>query len=164
MKDETSYFYDIVPVIDIKHFAELMLVSIAEQDKSDKSEIKRAFIPSDYKKRIESIMYQENNWKIKFSKLIDITEYYDNQINWEDNLSIELSHISKDTKYSWELDSVYIDYNKQEIERIKKLYDPETLQVMKQFVSLITDYALSRRHEQDKKEMIKMRNQSIQNL
>lgn len=76
-------------------------------------------------------MYQENNWKIKFSKLIDITEYYDNQINWEDNLSIELSHISKDTKYSWELDSVYIDYNKQEIERIKKLYDPETLQVMK---------------------------------
>ena len=118
MKDETSHFYDIVPVIDIKHFAELMLVSIAEQDKSNKSEIKRAFIPSDYKKRIESIMYQENNWKIKFSKLIDITEYYDNQINWEDNLSIELSHISKDTKYSWELDSVYIDYNKQEIETI----------------------------------------------
>ncbi len=161
MKDETNLYYDITPVMDLKHFAELMLVSIAEQDESYNKEIRIAFLPADYKKRIESIMYDIDGWKIKASKLFDVIEYYKDQMFWETKLSHELRKLNKSVQYNWELDSLCINYNKQEIEDVKKLYDNETLEAMNEFTSILTDYALSRDRELDRKDLIRTRNASL---
>lgn len=102
-KNDIEHYINITPVVDLKGFVTLLLADLASKTRNIWTEnTKYAFLPMDYKNRIEQIMYAENGWGIKFSKLIDINEYYEKQRQWEDNLgevlSETLSELKKDSQ------------------------------------------------------------------
>ena len=53
MKADNSYFYNMEPVVDLEHFVELLIVSLANKNKNSET---KARLFSDYKERIEKAM------------------------------------------------------------------------------------------------------------
>lgn len=159
-KNDINHYIDITPVVDMKGFATLLLADLASKEEiSQNGEVKHAHLPMDYKNRIEKIMYEENEWGIKFSGLLDINEYYEHQIDWEQELGKTISNVinelgKKDqTTYNLELDTIEIIFTDEEIKEIKSRYDEETLEIMDHFSNLIDDYSFSRELEIDRREM-----------
>jgi len=136
MKIDNGYFYDIEPIMDIEHFVELFLVTLAKNDTSNKP---IAILPADYKEKIETIMYSEV--AIKFLKLIDSYEYYEKQSSWESKLSKSfkeyLNNNNKEANYNFKNDHVEITYSLEEIEEILNKYDEETQELMEDLLFLI---------------------------
>lgn len=159
-KNDIEHYINITPVVDLKGFVTLLLADLASKTRNIWTEnTKYAFLPMDYKNRIEQIMYAENGWGIKFSKLIDINEYYEKQRQWEDNLgealSETLSELKKDSpiSYNFQTDTISIPFTIKEISKIKQRYDNEVLEIMDHFSNLIEDYAFSREFKIDSREM-----------
>ncbi len=144
--DETKYFYDITPVMDMQNFVMLLLADLANKSPVFSQNI--ACLPVDYKQRMQEIMYEENGWGIRFSKLIPIEIYYENQKEYEQKLGLALQEalrqLGKETDYDFVSDCLKISFTQGEIEQIKNRYDPETLEIMDHFSNLLQDYSFSR--------------------
>lgn len=100
-KNDINHYIDITPVVDMKGFVTLLLADLASKNTIyvfNESNKKYASLPIDYKNRIEKIMYEDNEWGIKFSRLIDINEYYEHQIDWEQELGKTISNIINELK------------------------------------------------------------------
>ena len=161
-KNNINHYIDITPVVDMKGFVTLLLADLASKNTLyvfNGPNKKQASLPMDYKNRIEKIMYADNEWGIKFSRLLDINEYYENQSDWEQELGKTISNVinelgKKDqTTYNLELDTIEIPFTNEEIEKIKSRYDEEILEIMDHFSNLIADYAFSRKFKVDWREM-----------
>lgn len=151
-KNDINHYIDITPIVDMKGFVTLLLAELASKDEGSvrKGEVRYACLPIDYKSRIEQIMYQQNGWGIKFSRLIDINEYYEDQKQWEQNLGNTIKEVLSEIKNGYkidcnfETDTLVIPFTVKEIETIKDSYDEETLEIMDYFSNLIVSYCYSR--------------------
>lgn len=154
LKEDTRYFIDITPVIDMKHFVLLLLADLASKSKTVPND-NIAYLPMDYKQRIQGIMFESNGWGIQFSKLIPIETYYEYQREYEEKLGKMLKKViqelRKPIEYDIENEVIKIPFTKEEIENIKNDYDSETLKIMDYFIYLISDYSFSRNYELDHK-------------
>jgi len=141
MKIDNGYFYNIEPLVDIEHFVELFLVTLAKNDSlqpllTDTRKKRIAIIPQNYKEKIESIMYSK--LAINFLRLIDSYQYYEKQSSWEskfaENLKEYLKNNNKVAKYNFNKDYIEISYSIEEIDKILKKYDKETQEIMEDLV------------------------------
>lgn len=161
MKNDIGYFYDVVPVLDLEHFIELLLVILAKKNQSiyfyKPSNLLTATLSTNYKEVIETIMYEENGWGMKFAKLIDITRYYFEQSEWELDLSQAfkkyIKERNKKLNYDFEFDYLEFEYAKEEIERVLVNYDEEIIEVMSHFANLVKDFGANRRYDLQKIQM-----------
>lgn len=158
IKKEQEEFIGVIPIMDMKHFIMLLLADLASKSKIyhlDGSKTKTACLSTDYKRIIEDIMYQENEWGIKFAELINIYSYYEFQAEWEakfgKKLRKVLDELNKEFYYDFERDVIEIEFAEEEIDNIKKMYDEKTLQVMDHFTNLIDSYSFSRKSKLDNK-------------
>ena len=137
MKEDNGHFFDVEPVIDLEHFVELLLVTLANKDRLQPSfidkRIKRhAILSTDYKKKIENTMYDEDSKC--FTKLIDYFDYYEHQSKWEMDISECLKKYSDRIKYNFEFDYLEIEFTINEIKEILSKYDVETKETMEVFI------------------------------
>ena len=165
IKDDIGYFENVFPVMDMIGFARLLLADLAIKSKviyfnGWKDNV--ACLNGDYKARIEEIMYSDNGWAIKFSKLIDIKHYFNNQLTWEHQFSLALQSVLTELKKEWYYDFGYDDikvsFNQNEIDKIKEEYDKETLEVMDHFSSLLSNVAMGRKWQLEEKKMTRRLN------
>lgn len=152
-KNDLKHYIDITPVVDMKGFVTLLLADLASRETLyvfNGPNKKQASLPMDYKKRIEKIMYEDDDFVRQFSRLIDISKYYEHQIDWERELGKAISDVinelgKKDqTTYNLELDTIEIIFTDEEIEEIKSKYDSEILEIMSYVSAWISNYALDR--------------------
>ncbi len=152
MKNEMNYFYDTTPVLDMEHFIDLLLASLASKTKT-----KVASLPQNYKESIEKIMYAKNGWGIKFSELIDANKYYEDQYEWEKDFSIGiieyLKKQQKEAQYDFNVDSINIKYTTNEIEETFNKYDNNVIETMNHFSNLIEAFSNNRRCDLIKKDV-----------
>lgn len=153
-KNDLKHYIDITPVVDIKGFVTLLLADLASRETLyvfNGPNKKQASLPMDYKKRIEQIMYADDKCVIQFSRMIDISIYYEHQIEWEQELGKTISDVinklgKKDqTTYNLKLDTIEIIFTDEEIEEIKSKYDSRILEVMSCFSTWISSVALDRK-------------------
>ena len=74
----------------MEQFVLLLLADLASKSLTtylDKHKIKTAHLDHDYKRIIEVIMYQENDTGKEFAELIDVSKYYEHQLEWEEALA-----------------------------------------------------------------------------
>ena len=144
MKIDNGYFYNIEPVLDIYHFAELFLVTLIDnnyyhQHKKEKNKKVTIKLPTNYKDSIEKAMYSTE--AILFHQLINSYEYYEEQTKWElllaDTINKYLKDKNKTISYNFEFDFIEIPFTIQEIEEILKKYDKTTINIMKNFIIYI---------------------------
>lgn len=128
----------------MKHFVMLLLADLASKSpihSFDDKNIKTICLSAYYKEIIEDIMYQENSWEIKFAELINISSYYEYQINWEEKLTRMIkkvcSELNKEPYLDFENETIRIDFTKEEIDNIKNMYDEHTLETMDHFSNLM---------------------------
>ncbi len=155
MKDDSSYFYENTPLIDIDHFVALLLATLAEQSpKNHMSTIETVLFPTDYKESIASILYEENGWGIYFSSLINTKMYYEHQSEWEHELSCAFNRFIESHSYTYDFDgdTLSIEIPKTEILEILKQYDKEFLVSMDRFAYLLLNCSKNRHWELMKKE------------
>ncbi len=165
LEDDIGCFEDVFPVVDMKGFTRLLLADLASKSPIiylNGCKDKIACINNDYKARIEDIMYTDNGWAIKFSKLIDIKYYFNNQLSWEHQFSLALqsvlTELNKEWFYDFEYDCIKIIFGQNEIDEIKKDYDDDTLEIMDHFSSLLSNVSMGRKGQLEKKEMTKRLN------
>lgn len=80
MKNDIGYFYNINREVSMKVFVEALWVLLAQKSQTidfNRPNIKIAALPTNYKEIIETILFSDTNWPIKFSKLIDINFYFE---------------------------------------------------------------------------------------
>lgn len=162
LKKENKKNIGIEPVVDMKHFVMLLLADMARKspilyfDKS-KHNIKTACFETDYKRIIEEIMYVENGWGIKFAEFIDISEYYECQIDWEEEFDKTIKEVCAELgkEYYFDIESEYIeiDFTKEEIENIRSHYDEHILETMDHFSNLMYAPVFRRKFKMEMKEM-----------
>ena len=154
-----GHYYDIEPEIDIKHFAELLLVTLGFINSigiKKEGKIISEF-PSDYFDCIEKVMssngiIDDKNIVIsRFSKLVDIREYNNDRINWQFNLADSLSELLNNYTANDEIDfsfnlrnsCFYFEYPEKKALEILSKYDNETKENMWLFTWMAfngTDY------------------------
>lgn len=149
--DDTSYFEDITPLLDMKHFVELLLADLASKTPIiylDGRTTKTAVLSFYYKDIIQNIMYSNNGWGIKFAKIINIHSYYEYQQDWEKKLGNTvrkvLKDLNKEINYDLAYDNFYIEFTSEEISNIKKNFDSETLLIMDYFSNLVGCNSMNR--------------------
>lgn len=155
---EQKHIIGIEPVIDIYHFALLLLTDLAlKSDLCDLNnpDIKKACLPLEYLDIIEEIMYEENGWGILFNELIDSPVYYEYQDEWEKDLGRNIKKVlmEESLKYDIDLESnrLVIDFDLNKIILIRSMFDKKSLQDIDCFSQIIMDYLLCRRNELDNK-------------
>lgn len=143
-------YYNIEPVIDLYHFVELLLVTLAndQADDSNVEGIKIAKLYPDFKEKIERAMFDENGYQLDYLQLIDGYQYYENQAKWEMSLAKNLQEYLKQNhkalEYNFEYDHIEIEFTVSEISRILENYDQKTQEIMKNFIAYIEHHELSR--------------------
>lgn len=142
--------------LDLRNFAILLITTLAnnsEVNNPTNKDNKIAFLPVDYKQRIENILCAENAWKEKFSSLIDIQEYFDDHFMWEHQLALQIKNIlqqmDKNFEYDFLKESINISFTQKEIDLILSKYKDESIKnTMNYFVSLISDYIYTREYQE----------------
>lgn len=169
MNDDIGYFYNINPIIDMEKFIMLLLADLASKSPItcfDNHDYKIACLTTDYKRVIEKIMYEENGWGIKFGQLIDIKQYYDNQIEWENEFAIAISKVleklNKQTNYDFMCDNIEIKFTNAEISSIKSQYDEDVLELIDHFSNLLSNYIYSRKFDIDERDIKRFINRRLE--
>lgn len=147
--------------MDIKDFTYLLLAMLANKSESINStdkNIRTVSIPGSYKEVIEKIMNQNNEWKKKFSVLIDTEEYFYNNYKWEDKFSRclrgVLKEMEKSIRYDLVYDSIDIEFKQEEVDEILEKYTNKTInEAMDHFSSLLVDFVFTRRYLEMQKEI-----------
>lgn len=145
-KEDIGYFYEVTPMIDMQHFVEITLASLANKSQDFyfyKTNKKTAYLPINYKNIIENIMYEANGWGIRFSPLINIKTYYENQLDWEIKLANQINKYlnTHDKQISIDLENDYykIEFQDEEINQIMAEYDDDFLNIVDHFTNLLKD-------------------------
>jgi len=142
--------------MEIYDFVNYMLATLANKTKSiDLKEPNRKYacLPFHYKQIIECILTAKNGWHKRFSRLIDINEYFDCQAAWEDklvkNILLVTSNLGKEIEWDLYWDFFVIPYSKEEVENIIGKYsgDEELDNIMCHFVNLLQDYIYTRGYQ-----------------
>lgn len=111
-------------------------------------------------------MYEENGWGIKFGQLIDIKQYYDNQIEWENEFAIAISKVleklNKQTNYDFMCDNIEIKFTNAEISSIKSQYDEDVLELIDHFSNLLSNYIYSRKFDIDERDIKRFINRRLE--
>lgn len=140
-----------IKTLSVEEFAELMLASLANKDKSN-SEIKKAELPSNYKQIIQNIMCACNGWSEKFREFIDANEYFYDNFYWEFTLvnAIELFLIKLNKKYTYDFktERIIIEFTDEEIKTILKKYPEDMCENMDHFTNLLIDYIYTREYQE----------------
>ena len=154
MKNDIGYFYDINREVSMKVFVEALWVLLAQKSQTidfNRPNIKIAALPTNYKEIIETILFSDTNWPIKFSKLIDINFYFEKQSKWEEEFSKALERFvtssNRKLKYDFQFDYIELEFTKDEIEQKLSMYDEEFLNTMNHFVNLIQRFGVNRNHD-----------------
>ena len=154
LKNDINHFYETTALLEQSRFAELFLATLAYKTSIIyfyKTNKKMAQLPSDFKKTIETIMFCENGWGIRFSTLLDSEKYYKNQYGWENDFSNAISTYlkgkNKSIEYDFFHDAVLIQFTDQEISEIRSLYDEDILGIVDHFVSLVQNFSENRSHD-----------------
>lgn len=143
-------------VLDINEFVHLLLATIAQNSRTimlkDKNR-KIASLPFQYKQIIQNILCADNDWREKFSILIDTEEYFKDHFMWEQKLAIALKQTLFDWKktlvYDLENDKILICFAQNEIDMILSLYQDEELKnVMGHFANLLVDFIYTRQFQE----------------
>lgn len=136
--------------LNMNSFIELFLTTLAERTKFvdyERPYLVIVAIPISYKKVIETIMYEESSCVDKYSKLMDIEKYYQNQSDWEmefvTTLDIFLAQNEKNTRYNFENDFICIDFIEDEIQEILEKYDENTIETMRNFANQFQEYGVN---------------------
>lgn len=148
--EEQKKIIGIVPVIDMKHFVELLLADLASKSPiidCNNENTKTAYLSTDYKQIIQDIMYNEE-FGNKFIEIINIYTYYEYQLAWEQKLGNTLKKYliesKKEFNYDFERDCITVNFTEEEIENIKSKYDQKTLNDMCFFTNLMSAHLFSR--------------------
>ena len=142
--------------LDIYDFVLLLLATLAQNSRiimlEDKNK-KVVSLPVQYKQIIQNILCADNNWREKFSILIDTEEYFKDHFMWEQKLSLALkkvlSDFNKTCVYDFEDDKISIFLTPNEINKILFLYQDEELKsTMDHFANLLVDYIYTREFQE----------------
>jgi hypothetical protein len=99
-------------------------------------------------------MNTRNSWPIRFSKLIDINMYYEDQEKWESDLSLYIEKYlldnNKEYKYDFQNNTLKIQFTKEEVSVIYERYSLDVISEMKYIVNII------RSRINDREESLKM--------
>ena len=146
--------------LPLKDFIYLLLAMSAKYDdrryNMNSGKTKTAVLPLNYKEVIEDILCEPNGWKYRFSRLINIDEYFENHFRWERNFSRELkavaSELNKKITYDLEYDHLLIDFTDEEVEAIFAKYsdiDEETKHRIRHFAILLNDLIFRRQYKEE---------------
>jgi hypothetical protein len=144
-------------VLDINEFVHLLLATIAQNSRKimlkDKKR-KIASLPFQYKQIIQNILCADNDWREKFSILIDTEEYFENHFAWEQKLALTLKQalidLNKTFEYDFEYDKLLISFTQEEINMILSQYPNEELKnIMDHFANLLVDYIYTREFQEE---------------
>lgn len=130
-------FYDINVLVSIDNFVELLIASLANSSLiyhfQEKSKMKVAKLPLNYKEIIKRVMYDEKENILNYSKIIDIEQYYDNTDDWENEFDKALNnYFSKNNKscvYNFEKNRLEIKYSIDELKEVFIKYDSDILNI-----------------------------------
>ena len=160
MENENRKNIGIIPVMDMKHFVLLLLADLASKSPIiyfDERDKKTACLNANYKEIIEKIMYSDNGWGNKFAQLIDITSYYEYQLEWEQKLAKTIKKVcielNKDYYFNIENNNIEIYFTENEIDEIKSMYDEKALEIMGHFSNLISSATFTREFNLEMKNM-----------
>ena len=139
--------------ISIHDFAKLLLAKLAENtlviNFYDLSE-KHACISFNYLERIESILRTNNGWREEFSVLIDIQDYFEDRLDWEERLARELLLVTEELGKKMTFDFVHghfsVIFKEDEIGQIYHGYDSQLVEVMSHFANLMLHDTLLRHY------------------
>ncbi len=156
LKNDIGKFYDVESDLKLENFVELFLAMLAKKSDYiyfDEPDKKVAVLSPNYKKIIEEIMFTSNGWGIKFSKLINISRYYEEQLYWENDLGegikTYLNRNNKKYEYNFDSDNLIINFSTPEIEKILSKYDEEVKDNMEHFVNLVKADSIHYNHSND---------------
>jgi hypothetical protein len=152
MKNDINHYYETTTLIDMKDFAKYLLLELANHSmvvNYDNPSIKTCSLPVNYKQIIKEIMYKDNGWGLAFSQLIDINEYYENELSWEEKFSNNLSLIIKESHkpafYNWNYDTLEFKFEQGEINSALVDLDLNVKSRIEQFACLMLHIYNSRR-------------------
>ena len=141
--------------ISIREFTVLFLVKMADVSRGinfNNPNLKTAYIPFNYRERIENILCANNNWKDEFSILINMEEYFEDHFDWERAFANEILKVTNELKKQLEFDIVSeyisITFSKDEIIKLLANYDRKTVKCMDHFVNLVLDVIYGREFQE----------------
>ena len=141
--------------ISIREFAILFLVKMADNSRGinfNNPNLKTAYIPFNYRERIENILCANNNWKDEFSVLINMEEYFEDHFDWEKVCASEILKVANELKKQLEFsivsEYISITFSKDEIIKLLANYDCETVECMDHFVNLVLDIIYGREFQE----------------
>lgn len=140
--------------IEVNDFSELFLYTLCMNSKivrSDKEQNKFVYdisLPYRFKDAIMSILTANPVWMKKYSKLIDVEEYF--RFGWDYDFAYSLKNLINKYAESMEYDLVFDNINiKVPTKYAKELYNDkysnELYEIMKDLIELINSYIYSRR-------------------
>ena len=146
---------DIHMCLSMHDFARLFLAKMADNSLSinfNQTKSKDAYIPFNYRERIENILCANNGWKEKFSVLIDMDEYFEDHFFWERLFAEELlnvvNELGKDFIFDIVSEHISVAFSAKEIKEILSKYDYSIVTIMDHFVNLIMDAIYSREFQE----------------
>ena len=149
--EEQRYLIGIEPVVDMKNFVLLLLADLARKTKVydfQNSNLKVASLPLEYCDIIEKIMYEENGWGMKFSSIIPIYYYYENQREWECKLGKMIKSVLNEENLEHDFDLEYncirVYFTEDRINEIRSKSDSMLLDVIDHFSYLVSSCLFDR--------------------
>lgn len=163
--EEQKYLIGIESVVDMRNFVLLLLADLARKTKIhdfQNQNLKVALLPLEYRDIIEKIMYEENGWGMKFSSIIPIYYYYENQREWEYKLGKMIKSVLKEENLEHDFDLEYncirVYFTEEKINTIRSDCDSLLLEVMDHFSNLVSSYTFSRDAKIEDRESERMMN------
>lgn len=149
--EEQRYLIGIEPVVDMKNFVLLLLADLARETKIhdfQNPNLKVALLPLEYRDIIEKIMYEENGWGMKFSSIIPIYSYYENQREWECKLGKMIKSVLNEENLEYDFDLEYncirVYFTEDRINEIRSKSDSMLLEVIDHFSCLVSSCLFDR--------------------
>ena len=145
-----------IMALSIRDFARLLLIICAKKtSKIDLSrpQVRTAYIPFNYRQRIENILCANNGWEKEFAILIDVDYYLEDHFWWEENLAEEILGVAeeyqKEISYDLVSELLSIDFFAFEIKMTERYYNENVVKTMERFVNLLLDAIYSRRFQEE---------------
>lgn len=146
--------------LELNEFVALLLAMLAKNSRVidlENPDVKTVLLPGNFKQIIECILCAENDWKERFSILIDTDSYFENHFAWELELSKSikefLESFQKTFEYDLLSDQIKIEFTESEVDDIIKRIPEETMCIelpetirntMTHFATLLVDLIYTR--------------------
>lgn len=151
-KNDIEKYYDIEPLMDKKCFIEMLILTLANNSKIYKvlphgntrmtieSDEKEATLPFTFK---EEIADELNRNAMNYSKVLDISQFFDNQILFERELNEALEYYLNVKRYhnysiNFEREAIEVPFVRIQVDAALANFDEDLIEIVNDMASVIS--------------------------